>query len=187
MIYLYTDCISISINQFLSERINNQIRAREIRVISSTGENLGVLSLKDALVQAQTEGLDLVEVTPNTNPPIAKILDYGKYKYEQKKKAQKVKAGAKRTETKPLQIKIATGENDLQMKAKRASEWLSEGHRVKLELFVSGRSKFMGEVFLKERLERILKLITEDFKISEDYKKGPKGPTITIEKNSKKN
>lgn len=166
----------------MSEKINNQIRARELRVISSTGENLGVLSLKEALDKANEEGLDLVEVTPSANPPIAKILDYGKYKYEQKKKAQKVKAGSKRTETKPVQIKIGTSENDLQMKAKKASKWLSEGHRIKFELFVSGRSKYMGEEFLKERLQRILKLLTEDYKISEDYKKGPKGPTITIER-----
>lgn len=166
----------------MSEKINNQIRARELRVISSTGENLGVLSLKDALLKAEEEGLDLIEITPSANPPIAKILDYGKYKYEQKKKAQKIKLGAKRTETKPIQIKIGTSENDLQMKAKKASEWLKEGHRIKFELFVSGRSKFMGEEFLKERLNRILKLLSEDYKISEDYKKGPKGPTITIEK-----
>jgi len=122
----------------LSDKINNQIRARELRVISSTGENLGILSLKDALAKAQEEGLDLVEVTPNANPPIAKIVDAGKYKYEQKKKAQKMKTGAKRTETKPLQIKIGTGENDLQLKAKKASEWLKKGHRIKIELFVSG-------------------------------------------------
>lgn len=135
---------------------------------------------------AESEGLDLVEVTPNANPPIAKILDYGKYKYEQKKKAQKVKAGSKRTETKPIQIKIGTSENDLQMKAKKASGWLNEGHRIKFELFVSGRSKYMGETFLKERLERILKLVSEDFKVAEPYKKGPKGPTMTIEKDVKK-
>lgn len=170
----------------MSEKINNKIRAHELRVISSTGENLGVLSLKEALAQAENEGLDLVEVTPNANPPIAKILDYGKYKYEQKKKAQKMKAGSKRTETKPIQVKIGTSENDLQMKAKQASKWLSEGHRIKFELFVSGRSKYMGDVFLKERLERILKLVSEDFKIAEEYKKGPKGPTMTIEKDTKK-
>ncbi len=170
----------------MSDKINNQIRARELRVISSTGENLGILSLKDALAKAGEEGLDLVEVTPNANPPIAKIVDAGKYKYEQKKKAQKMKTGAKRTETKPIQIKIGTSENDLQLKAKKASVWLAEGHRIKIELFVAGRSKFMGEAFLKERLERVIKLISEDFKIAEEYKKGPKGPTITIERNTKK-
>lgn len=166
----------------MRERINNQIRASEIRVILPTGENLGVLSLKDALEKAQSLGLDLIEVTSTTNPPIAKIADYGKYKYEQNKKDKKSKAGAKRTETKAIQIKIGTGDNDLAMKARKASEWLKEGHRIKVELFLSGRSKYMPDAFLKERLDRVLHLITENFKIAEAYKKGPKGPTITIEK-----
>ena len=169
----------------MRERINNQIRTSEVRVISNEGVNLGVFSIKEALEKAVSAGLDLIEVSPNTNPPIVKIADYGKYKYEQKKKLQKSKAGAKTTETKSIQIKIGTGDNDLALKAKKASLWLKEGHRIKVELFVSGRSKFMQESFLKERLDRVLHLITENFKIAEDYKRGPKGPTITIEKDNK--
>lgn len=169
----------------MRERINNQIRASEVRVISNEGVNLGVFSIKEALEKAVSAGFDLIEVSPNTNPPIVKIADYGKYKYEQKKKLQKSKAGAKTTETKSIQIKIGTGDNDLALKAKKASLWLKEGHRIKVELFVSGRSKFMQESFLKERLDRVLHLITENFKIAEDYKRGPKGPTITIEKDNK--
>ncbi len=166
----------------MRERINNQIRANEIRVISSEGVNLGVLSFKEAFAMAQKEGLDLIEISPNTNPPIVKIADYGKYQYEQNKKQKKAKAGSKPTETKAIQIKIGTGDNDLALKARKASEWLKEGHRIKVELFLSGRSKYMPDPFLKERIDRILHLITENFKIAEDYKKGPKGPTITIER-----
>ena len=88
----------------MRERINNQIRANEVRVISSEGVNLGVLSFKDAFALANKDGLDLIEITPNTNPPIVKIADYGKYKYEQNKKQKKAKAGAKVTETKSIQI-----------------------------------------------------------------------------------
>jgi len=166
----------------LRERINNQIKAPEVRVISNEGDNLGVLSVKEALSKAESLGLDLIEISPNAKPPIVKIADYGKYKYEQNKKQKKTKAGTKLTETKSIQIKIGTGENDLALKAKRASEWLKEGHRIKIELFLSGRSKFMQDSFLKDRLDRVLHLITENFKIAEDFKKGPKGPTITIEK-----
>lgn len=166
----------------MRERINNQIRASEVRVISNEGVNLGVLSIKEAMAQASALGLDLIEISPNTNPPIVKIAEYGKYKYEQNKKLKKAKQGAKTTETKSVQIKIGTGDNDLALKARRASEWLKEGHRIKIELFLSGRSKYMPDAFLKERLDRVLHLITENFKIAEDYKKGPKGPTITIEK-----
>ncbi len=166
----------------MRERINNQIRASEIRVISNEGENLGVLSFKDAFAMANEQGFDLIEITPNANPPIVKIADYGKYKYEQNKKLKKAKAGAKTTETKSIQIKIGTGENDLALKARKASEWLKEGHRIKVELFLSGRSKYMADAFLRERLDRVLHLITENYKVAEDYRKGPKGPTITIEK-----
>ncbi len=170
----------------MKEKINNQIRAKELRVINSDGTNLGVLSFTEALEMAQKAGLDLIEVSSATVPPIAKIMDFGKYQYEQNKKQKKVKAGAKATETKAVQIKIGTGDNDLSMKAKRASEWLREGHRIKIELFVSGRAKYMEDKFLKERLERILHLITENYKIAEPYKKGPKGPIITIERDNKK-
>ncbi len=166
----------------MRERINNQIRAQEVRVISNEGVNLGVLSIRDALAQANALGLDLIEISPNTNPPIVKIAEYGKYKYEQNKKLKKAKAGAKTTETKSVQIKIGTGDNDLALKARRASTWLKEGHRIKIELFLSGRSKYMPDPFLRERLDRVLHLITENYKVAEAYKKGPKGPTITIEK-----
>jgi translation initiation factor IF-3 len=166
----------------LRERINNQIRASEVRVISSEGVNLGVLSFKEAMSMADKEGLDLIEISPNANPPIVKIANFGKYQYEQNKKQKKAKLGAKATETKSIQIKIGTGDNDLALKARKASEWLAEGHRIKVELFLSGRSKYMPDPFLKERLDRVLHLITENFKIAEDYKKGPKGPMITIER-----
>lgn len=166
----------------MRERINNQIRASEVRVISSEGVNLGVLSFKEAMSMADKEGLDLIEISPNANPPIVKIANFGKYQYEQNKKQKKAKLGAKATETKSIQIKIGTGDNDLALKARKASEWLAEGHRIKVELFLSGRSKYMPDPFLKERLDRVLHLITENFKIAEDYKKGPKGPMITIER-----
>jgi translation initiation factor IF-3 len=166
----------------LKERINNQIRVRELRVIGIDGENLGILSFEEALKIAVSNGLDLIEVSPEARPPVAKIADYGKYAYEQAKKAKKMKAGAHITETKSVQVKIATGEHDLEMKARQASKWLSEGHRIKAELFLAGRAKGMPDEFLRERMDRFLNLITVTYKISEPYKKGPKGPIITIEK-----
>lgn len=166
----------------MRERINNQIRASELRVIDSENQNLGVLSIKDALELAQNKGLDLIEISPSSNPPIAKIMDFGKYQYEASKKLKKAKAGAKPTETKSIQIKIGTGDHDLELKAKTASKWLKEGHRIKIELFLSGRTKYMDDKFLRERLDRVLHLITENYKISDSYKRGPKGLFITIEK-----
>ncbi len=166
----------------MRERINNQIRAAELRVIGPNNENIGLLSLKEALEQAQAADLDLIEISPNALPPVAKIMDFGKYQYEQSKKLKKNKQGAKPTETKSIQIKIGTGDHDLGLKAKTASKWIKEGHRIKIELYLTGRTKFMDERFLRERLDRVLHLITENYKIAENYKKGPKGLTITIEK-----
>ncbi len=166
----------------MRERINNQIRASELRVLDGENKNLGVLSIRDALELAQSKGMDLIEIAPNAKPPLAKIMDFGRYQYEVNKKLKKSKAGAKPTETKSIQIKIGTGDHDLELKAKTASKWLKEGHRIKVELFLAGRAKYMDEKFLKERLDRVLHLITEDYKISDAYKRGPKGLITTIEK-----
>jgi len=166
----------------LRERINNQIRAKELRVLDSENKSIGVLTFAEALNLAQEKGMDLIEISPNGNPPVAKIMDFGKYQYEASKKLKKARANSKATETKSIQIKIGTGDHDLELKAKTASKWLKEGHRIKIELFLAGRAKYMDEKFLKERLDRVLHLITEDHKIAESYKKGPKGLFITIEK-----
>jgi len=166
----------------LRERINNQIRAKELRVIGSENENLGVLSIKEALELAEAKGLDLIEISPNALPPVAKIMDFGKYQYEASKKLKKARAGAKPTETKSIQIKIGTGDHDLELKAGTASRWLKEGHRIKVELYLSGRAKYMDEKFLRTRLDRLLHLLTEDYKVSDPAKRGPRGLSMTIEK-----
>ena len=166
----------------MRERINNQIRAAELRVIGAEGENLGLMKTSDAIRAARELNLDLIEISPNATPPVAKIMEYGKFAYEQNKKQKKAKAGAHRTETKSIQVKPGTGEHDLLLKAKTASGWLKEGHRIKIELYLSGRSKYMEEKFLKERLDRLLHLITENFKVAENYKRSPKGLMVTIEK-----
>lgn len=163
-------------------RINHQIRASELRVIGENGENLGVLPLSNALQMAETAGLDLIEISPNANPPIAKIADYGRFQYAENKKQKAAKAKAHTIELKTLQVKIGTGDHDLALKAKKASEWLREGHRIKIDLFLPGRSKYMNRDFLQERLDRVLILISEPYKIAEKPQKSPKGLTIIVEK-----
>jgi len=165
-------------------RINHQIKSAELRVIGPNGENFGVIPLREALEKARELALDLVEISPNVNPPICKITDFGKYQYDEKKKHKEAKTRVKTIETKSLQVKIATGEHDLQLKAQKASEWLAEGHRIKIDLFITGRAKYMDFKFLNERLDRILKLITEKYKIAEAPKKALKGLTMVIEKAS---
>lgn len=162
--------------------INEYIRAKELRVIGPNGENFDVIKTSEALSKAQELELDLIVISPQANPPVAKIMDYGKYQYEQSKKLKAQKAKAHNVEVKSVQVKVATSENDLNIKAKRASSWLAEGHRIKLELFLPGRTKYLDENFLKDRLGRILKLLTVDYKVAEEAKKSPKGLTMIIEK-----
>jgi translation initiation factor IF-3 len=140
------------------------------------------LPIGKALEEARKRDLDLIEVSPSAVPPVAKIMDYGKYSYDEKKKAKSARSRTVTTEVKTVQVKIGTGEHDLNLKAKRVSEWLAEGNRVKIDLYLVGRSKYMDFKFLKERLERILKLITVEYKIAQEAVKGPKGLTIFVEK-----
>jgi translation initiation factor IF-3 len=124
----------------------------------------------------------LIEISPNSNPPIVKIMDYGKFLYEEKKKQKEAKSKAHTTETKIIQVKMNTGEHDLELKAKNISKWIKEGNRIKLDLFLKGREKYMDKAFLKERLERILRLVSEDYKVAEEPKKSPKGLSMVLEK-----
>jgi translation initiation factor IF-3 len=163
-------------------RINHFIRAQEVRVIGQNGENLGVLSLREALIKAEEAGLDLIEISPNAQPPVCKIQDYGKFQYDENKKQKAAKAKTHNVEVKTLQVKIGTGEHDLELKAKKASEWLKEGHRIKIDLFLPGRAKYLDPKFLEERLQRILTLVTEKHRIAEKPQKSLKGLTIVIER-----
>lgn len=165
-----------------SVRVNLQIKAPELRVIGSGGENLGVITFTEAFKRATEEGLDLIEISPNAVPPVAKIMDYGKFQYAENKKAKVAKAKAHTVEVKGIQIKVGTGEHDLALKAKKVSEWLSEGNRVKIDLFLPGRTKYMDINFLKERLGRVLKLVSVEYKIAELPTKSLKGLTTVVEK-----
>jgi len=166
--------------------MNEGIRAKEVRVLGPEGENFGVLATRDALAKAQELGLDLIEISPNANPPVCRITDYGKYKYEQKKKDKDVKAKQSVSETKTTQVKIGTGERDMHIKASKAGVWLREGHRVKIDLFLWGRYKYMEFEFLKDRLERFLAIIPESYKIADEIKKSPKGLSVVLERDAKK-
>jgi len=163
-------------------RINTEIRAPELRVITADGENLGILPLEKALSAAKERGLDLIEISPSAVPPIAKIMDYGKFEYERSKKEKVAKAKVKVSETKEVQIKVGTGDHDMGLKAKKAAEWLAEGHRVRAELFLKGRYKGMEEAFLKERLEKFLLKIPYAYKLAEPVARSPKGFAGVIER-----
>ncbi len=163
-------------------RINHAIRARELRVVGAAGENLGVLTLEAALKAADDANLDLIEISPNAKPPVAKIMDFGKYRYDTGQKESEMRSKSHVTETKSVQVKIGTGDNDQMLKANKAAEWLEQGHRVKVDLFLWGRYKYMDPTFLKERLDRFLKIIPTEYKVADEMKKSPKGYTTTLER-----
>lgn len=163
-------------------RINHAIRARELRVVGPTGENLGVLTLEAALKAADEANLDLIEISPNAKPPVAKIMDFGKYRYDTGQKESEMRSKSHVTETKSVQVKIGTGDNDQMLKANKAADWLEQGHRVKVDLFLWGRYKYMEPAFLKERLDRFLKIIPTEYKVADEMKKSPKGYTTTLER-----
>ena len=167
-------------------RINNQIWDKEVRVLDSEGQNLGVMKTEDALKQAQELNLDLVEISNKSKPTLVKIVDYGKFLYDKKKKEKEIKAKTNTTETKTVQVKPGTGEADLILKAKNITKWLLDGDKVKLDLFLRGRAKYMEKDFLEERLERVLLLVTANYKITDGPKKSPKGLTVILELDKKK-
>lgn len=160
-------------------RLNNQITAKEVRVIGPEGENFGVISVEEALRKAKEVGLDLIEISPTANPPVAKIMDKGKYYYEQEKKRKQAAKKQKDVEIKSVRIGIGTSVHDLELKAKQADEFLVEGNKAKVDLALRGREKYLDKKFLEERIERVLALISHPFD-REDIKKGPRGLSLII-------
>ena len=120
-------------------RINEQIRANELRVIGESGEQLGILSRQDALKAAEDAGLDLVEISPNADPPVAKIVDWGKYQYQKMKEAQKNRRSNKQSELKQMRFGLKIGQGDLEIKLRKVREFLAEGHKVRIQIFYRGR------------------------------------------------
>lgn len=119
--------------------INEQIRARQVRLIGEEGEQIGVVAIAEALRMAEEAGLDLVEISPNAEPPVCKVLDYGKYKYEQQKKAAEARKKQKVIEVKELKFRPNIDEHDYQVKVKAARRFLEAGDKVKVTLRFRGR------------------------------------------------
>ena len=120
-------------------RTNNRINSPEVQVISSDGDNLGIIKTNDAISRAKEEGLDLIEIAPNANPPVCKIMDMGKFKYDQQKKASKAKKNQKKIELKEIKLRPVTGIHDYTFKIKNAQKFLSKGDKVKFTIKFKGR------------------------------------------------
>lgn len=120
-------------------RINFQIKAPQVRVVQSDGSAIGVMPTRDALQLAQSQGLDLIEINPKASPPVCKIIDYGKFKYDEKKRLSEVRKKQKTQELKELTFRPTTDENDLQHKLTFAKEFLLDGNKIKFTIKFRGR------------------------------------------------
>jgi translation initiation factor IF-3 len=119
--------------------MNQEIRAEKLRVIGPSGEQLGVMGLSDALKIAEEAGVDLIEISPNADPPVAKVVDWGKFQYQKMKEQQKSRKNAKTVELKQMRLGLKIGANDLEIKLRKIRGFLEAGHKVKIFIFFRGR------------------------------------------------
>jgi translation initiation factor IF-3 len=135
-------------------RVNDEIRAQQVRLIDQDGEMQGVMTARDAWLRAQAVGLDLLEISPNADPPVVKILDFGKFKYEQQKKKNEAKKKQKVIEIKEIKVRPNIDENDYQVKMRAMKSFIEEGDKVKVTLRFRGREMAHQEIGVRV-LERI--------------------------------
>ena len=125
--------------RYKGPKSNNRINSPEVQVIASNGENLGILNTNEAISMAKEEGLDLIEIAPNARPPVCKIIDIGKYKYDAQKKANQAKKKQKKIEVKEIKLRPVTETHDYQFKIKNAQKFISKGDKVKFTIRFKGR------------------------------------------------
>ena len=140
-------------------RVNNKIRSNEVQLITHEGENIGVVPIGEAINRAQEVGLDLIEIAPNVKPPVCKIIDYGKYKYELQKKASHAKKKQKIINLKEIKLRPSTDKHDYDFKIKAADKFLVKGDKVKFTIRFKGR-----EMEHMEAANNLIKRIIEDTK-----------------------
>jgi translation initiation factor IF-3 len=141
-------------------RVNERIRAREVRVVDEIGTQLGVLTYFDAMKAAREAGVDLVEISPNAVPPVCKLVDYGKFLYEQNKKAHEAKKHQKSSHIKEVKFRPSTAEHDFQVRKNQIIRFLGDGYKVKAMIFHRGREMAHQDVGRK-KMDRLLKEIME--------------------------
>ena len=177
LLYYQIDCINILEEATIAKentnapvrtdegpRINEEIRVKEVRLIDETGENRGVMPIKQALDLAAEADLDLIEISPQATPPVCKILDYGKYKYEVQKRKNEAKKNQKIVETKELKLRPMIDTHDYEVKIKQAKKFLSQGNKVKFTMRFKGReaASDMGAKVLQNILDDLESLIKVD-------------------------
>ncbi|PPR49651.1 MAG: Translation initiation factor IF-3 [Alphaproteobacteria bacterium MarineAlpha5_Bin5] len=151
--------VNFRTNKDTGPRTNEQITASEVRVISSTGKQLGIISIREALNHAEDEGFDLVEVSPDANPPVCKIIDYGKLKYREQKSKKEAKKKQKTIEVKEIKMRPGINTHDYNVKLKALSKFINGGNKVKVSMRFRGREmehQNLGFDLLKKLTEEVI-------------------------------
>ncbi len=160
-------------------KINKQIRAQQVRLIDNNGEQIGIQPLQQALDLATQQQLDLVEIAPQASPPVCKLIDYGKYKYQLQKKESEAKKNQRDNSVKELKIRYCTDIGDLKTKLRHARNFLSDGNKVKFSLRFRGREKAFIHLG-KEKLEQIAEQLSDVAKVYEQNLRSKSQMHITL-------
>jgi len=162
--------------------INNRIRSSQVRVIDETGQQLGIVSLESAFQMAQERNLDLIQVTEKVEPPVCRIMDYGKYLYLEEKKEKGMKK-PKGGEVKGIRLSLGISVHDLEIRAKLAEKFLKEGNKVRVEMILRGREKTLGD-FAKDKVKQFWEILEKiiPIKVERELKREPRGFSMIISK-----
>ncbi len=162
--------------------INENIKAKQVRLIDANNENRGIVSIREALALAEEEGLDLIEISPQANPPVCKILDFGKYRYEQQKRKNEAKKNQKVVEIKELKLRPMIDTHDYEVKIKQAKKFLDQGNKVKFTMRFKGRELSANNMG-KQILAKILEDLENVCKVDSDMKLEGRQMTMIVSPN----
>ncbi|MGI6295942.1 MAG: translation initiation factor IF-3 [Armatimonadota bacterium] len=160
-------------------RVNERIRAREVRLIDENGAQVGVVPFREALDTARQRGLDIIEVSPTANPPVCRIMDYGKYKYELGKREREAQKKQRMSDIKGIRMRPGTDEHDFQFKLRNALKFLKEGHKVKVTVIFRSR-EFTHPEFARESLSRMAEVAKEQNLGTVEKPASMEGRTMTL-------
>jgi len=160
-------------------KINDEITATELRVIDAEGEQLGILSKRDALQKAREADMDLVLIAPQAKPPVCKIIDYGKFTYEQQKREKDQKKAQHQKELKEIRLRAGTDTHDLDFKTRHAREFLEKGHKVKATVFFRGR-EIVHQDLGRELLQKFIDSLADISKVDQDMRTEGRILSVTV-------
>lgn len=149
----------------LNYKINEEITAPQLRVIDNEGNFLGIMNLAEALEVSRDKVIDLVEIVPNASPPVAKLIDYGKFRYQKEKELKKQKSQQKQVEVKGIRLSLRIGEHDVNLRTEQAAKFLRDGNKVKVELLLRGREKARPDLG-RDVINKFIKQVGEKIAIA---------------------